>query len=121
MIVTEAILRRLCEECIIPTTRSSTESYDAFTNINEPLWQAFFRSLTADRSALSPRISADYKRTFYPRLHDLSLSTGLTDEQWIEVSKVIAEVVEDKDMFVTVSDYIGSGQEGIATGDHVVI
>lgn len=100
-----------------------TETYQ-FTG--EPSWIAFFRTMTADRTALSQRINDEYRTQFFSKfsLWDLPRSEGLDhipSSAWDEVSKGIASIIEDKDMFVTARGYLGLGHEGFQVGDTVCV
>src|SRR5436190_22534991 len=106
--VTEARLRELAAKL------TSLETYPL---TSEPSWIAFFRTLTADRTALSPRIKKEYRTKFLAafrewQLTDEGLSQNLPDIVWAEVSKGIGTIIEDKDMFLTARGYLGLGQEG---------
>ncbi|KAH6884255.1 heterokaryon incompatibility protein-domain-containing protein [Thelonectria olida] len=116
--VTESVLHELAENTI-PT---GTYSFTA-----EPAWMANFRTLTADRTALSPRIGDGYRSANFSRFSDVDLQkpnhipTGLPDSLWEEVSKAVEVIVEDKDLFVTEKGYVGLGHETCAAGDVVCI
>ncbi|KAH0553321.1 hypothetical protein GP486_006575 [Trichoglossum hirsutum] len=115
--VTGASLREMAADV------ASSETY-AFTG--EPLWKAFFRTLTGDRTALSPRIHDDYRAKFLASVHDWQFdSEGAGQEisagAWAEISKSIGAIIEDKDMFLTAKGYLGLAQEGFQTGDIVCI
>ena len=115
--VTEKRLRQMAAEVI------SLETYP-FTG--EPFWTAFFRTLTADRSALSPRINEEYRAQFLTafrdwNLNDDGMAQNLPTIAWDEVSKTIGTILEDKDMFLTTRGYLGLGHEGFRVGDVVCI
>lgn len=103
---------------------TNTENYP-FTY--EPSWMVYFRTLTADRTALSPRISDEYRREFFATFADWSVRrsadqyTNLPASLWAEVSKGIAFIIEDKEMFITKSGYLGLGHEGVQVEDVVCI
>jgi hypothetical protein len=116
--VTEARLRELAEDVI------ATETY-SFSD--EPAWIAYFRTLTADRTALSPRINDEYRLQYFAAFCDQSLYDSTEEYQclslstWEEVSKGIGSIIEDKDMFLTAQGYLGLGHEGFQVGDTVCI
>ncbi|PMD44749.1 HET-domain-containing protein [Hyaloscypha variabilis F] len=115
--VTEAILQKLAGQLV------SLENYP-FTG--EPFWIAFFRTLTADRTALSPRIREDYRAKFMItsidwKLNHEDVEQNLAAKAWAEVSKGIATIIEDKDMFLTERGYLGLGHEGFQIGDVVCV
>ena len=118
MTVTEAVLRELAADAI------STETY-RFTD--EPAWVAYFRTLTADRTVLSPRIDDKYRSQFFVRFSDLDLQdstkvpTNLPPSLWEEISEAVDTIVEDKDIFVTRKGYLGLGHEGFGVGATVCI
>jgi hypothetical protein len=92
----------------------------------EPFWTVFFRTLTADRTALSPRINEEYRAKFMNafgdwKLNDEGMGQNLPARAWAEVSKGIGAIIEDKDMFLTTRGYLGLSQEGFAIGDVVCI
>ncbi|KAF2842217.1 hypothetical protein M501DRAFT_1013572 [Patellaria atrata CBS 101060] len=88
---TVEIIQRLARDAI------SSETYPLS---GEPSWIAYFRTLTADRSALSPRIS---------------------EEAWKEIARKIGTIIEDKDIFVTEKGYLGHGHEELAEADLICI
>lgn len=115
--VTESSLQELSAH-VIPS-----ETYP-FTS--EPSWVAYFHTMTADRTALSPRINDEYRAQFFAAFGEWSLSaTGneqnLPPSVWAAVSKNIGTIIEDKDMFITTKGYLGLGHEGFLEGDVVCI
>jgi len=115
--VTETRLREMASEV------TSLETYP-FTG--EPFWIVFFRTLTADRTALSPRINEDYRAKFMNafgdwKLNDEGKGQNLPARVWAEVSKDIGAIIEDKDIFLTTQGYLGLGHEGFAIGDLLCI
>lgn len=115
--VTETTLREMTTQLV------SLETYP-FTR--EPFWKAFFRTLTADRTGLSPRINDDYRSKFFAALGDVDLNDESQGQNipavvWAEVSKNISTIIEDKDMFLTTQGYLGLSQEGFRVGDVVCI
>lgn len=114
---TEMMLREIAAQLFLPETYPFT---------GEPVWKALFRTLTADRTALSPRINEDYRSKFFATLSDVNLNDenwgqNLPAVVWAEISKNIGPIIEDKDMFLTTRGYLGLGQEGFQTGDMVCI
>jgi hypothetical protein len=114
--VTEAILQGLAGQLV------SLENYP-FTR--EPFWTAFFRTLTADRTALLLRIREDYRVKFMItsigwKLNHEEVEQSLPIKAWAEVSKGIATIIEDNDIFLTERGYLGLGHEGLI-GDVVCI
>jgi hypothetical protein len=116
--VTQAVLSKLAEDAI------STSTYP---HTGEPAWMAYFRTLTADRTALSPRISERYRSDYFAQFSDVdwqhpsSIPTNLPDSFWEEISKAVETIVEDKDLFVTEKGFIGLGHETCAVSDVVCI
>jgi hypothetical protein len=116
--ITESILRDLAGKTI------GSEHYP-FND--EPSWISYFRTLTADRSALSPRIDDEYRSQYLTIFHGWTLNDAqgedhvLAPAAWAEVSKSIGTIIEDKDMFMTAQGYIGLGHEGFRTGDIVCV
>jgi len=115
--VTETRLQEIVAELI------SLETYP-FTG--EPFWIAFFRALTADRTALSPRINEKFKAKHFTVFRDWKLDHEVVGQSlpaivWAEVSKDISTIIDDKDMFLTAQGYMGLGQEGFRMGDIVCI
>jgi hypothetical protein len=113
----ETGLRKLSSEL------SSSEIYP-FTN--EPLWIALFRTSTANRTALSPRIHHEYRAKFFSTFgywdtNNEKLIQTLPDTAWDEVSKGLGAIIEDKDVFLTQTGYVGLSQEGFEVGDLVCI
>jgi len=107
-VVTEALLQELAAQLV------SLENY-SFTG--EPCWIAFFRTLSADHTALSARIKEEYRAKFLVAFTDWKLNHGemeqsLPAEAWTEVSKAIATIIEDKDMLLTERGYLGLSHEG---------
>ena len=114
---TETNLREIVGQLLLSATYSFTD---------EPSWKAFFRTLTADRTALSPRINDGYRSKFFAALSDVNLNhenwgENLPAVVWAEISKNIGPIIEDKDMFLTSQGYLGLGQEGFRSGDIVCI
>ena len=117
LFVNTTILRKLSADITSQATYPFT---------GEPFWAAFFRTLTADRTALSPRIHAEYRAKFLSLFNDFELNDSgvphnLPEQAWAEISKGIGAIIEDKDMFVTTSGRLGLSQEGFAIGDVVCV
>jgi hypothetical protein len=115
--VTETRLQEMAAEV------TSSETYP-FTS--EPFWRAFFRTLTADRTALSPRVGEEYRAKFLTafrdwKLNDEGVGQNLPAIAWAEISKTIGTIIEYKDMFLTAQGYLGHSQEGFRIGDVVCI
>jgi hypothetical protein len=116
--VTEPVLDELASDAIPTPTYPYT---------GEPAWMAYFRTLTADRTALSPRIADGYRSDNFGTFSGFDLRnpshipSGLPDSFWEEISKAVETIVEDKDLFVTGRGYIGLGHEGCAAGDVVCV
>ena len=94
----------------------------------EPLWEAFFHTLTADRSALSSRVSEDYRSKYFsafrnwnPDLPPNERLENLPTAAWAEISRTLGAIIEDKAMLVTERGYLGLGQEGSQAGDVICI
>jgi hypothetical protein len=115
--VTEPMLRKLAAT-ILPSYK--------YPFTGEPSWEAIFRTFTADRTALSPRINDEYKARYFSTLTRLKLGSNEPDQNileadWIQVSRFILPIVEGKDMFVTEQGYIGLAEEGFQVDDLVCI
>jgi hypothetical protein len=94
----------------------------------EPLWEAFFHTLTADRSTLSSRVSEDYRSKYFsvfqnwsPNLSPNERLEHLPAAAWAEISRILGAIVEDKVMLVTERGYLGLGQEGSKAGEVICI
>jgi hypothetical protein len=102
-------------------------SADKYKFSEESSWVAFFRTVSADRTALSPRINDAYRSQFFQALGDWashkSRSTlqDLPEFAWAALSKEVGTIIEDKEIFVTEQGYLGIAHEGIAKGDTVCI
>jgi hypothetical protein len=82
--VTEITLREMAAE---------VTSLEAYPFTGEPFWIAFFRTLTADRTALSPRIKEEYRSKFLAvfgdwKLIQEGLDQNLPARAWAESQKV---------------------------------
>ncbi|KAH8587428.1 heterokaryon incompatibility protein-domain-containing protein [Bisporella sp. PMI_857] len=116
--VTQETLQDLSSEAIV------SEKY-GFTA--EPAWIAYLRTLTADRTALSPRICDNYRSQFFSEFSGVSLHTLETSPSdlpfsvWEKISKDVGTIIEDKAMFLTSQGYLGLGQEGFRAGDIVCL
>ena len=116
--VTEDRLKELAADAI------GSETYP-FTC--EPSWVAYFRTLTADRTALSPRINDEYRNLYFSTLGSLGLFDSTNKDEssqpsiWEAISESIRTIIEDKDMFVTTRGYLGLGHEGSVAGDVVCV
>jgi hypothetical protein len=112
--VTETSIREMAAEIA---------SLGTYPLTGEPFWIAFFRTLTTDRTAFSPRIDEDYRAKFLSSFIDWKLteSQKLPTEAWAKVSKTIGQIIEYKDMFLTTQGYLGLSQEGFQVGDAVCI
>ena len=118
-VITEVKLREMATE---------TTSQVIYPFNGELSWKAFFHTLTADRSALSIRIREDYRAKFFSTFRDwnpshshLERMDDLPATAWIEISKTLGAIIEDKVMFVTEKGYLGLGQDGSQVGDIVCI
>jgi hypothetical protein len=115
--VTETRLREMA---------AGVTSLDTYPFTSEPFWRAFFRTLTADRTALSPRISEEYRAKFLTAFRDWKLNDEGAGQSpparaWAEISNTIGAIIEYKDMFLTAQGYLGLSQEGFRIGDVVCI
>ncbi|KAL9613338.1 MAG: hypothetical protein Q9167_002099 [Letrouitia subvulpina] len=109
--INETKLRELAAEVLVG---------EIYPFTGEPSWIAYFRTLTADRTALSPRVSDEYRSQFFTGFSDWSLKDNEhypSPSTWTEVSKDIGNIIEDKDMFLTDQGYLGLGHEGLQRGD----
>jgi hypothetical protein len=100
--------------------------FGTYPYTGESYCKAFLRTLTADRTALSPRVSNEYRAKFFGTFSDWKIaydepSCDLPDVVWDEISKSIWSIIEDKMMFVTAKGYLGMGREVVETGDLVCI
>ncbi|ORY11140.1 heterokaryon incompatibility protein-domain-containing protein [Clohesyomyces aquaticus] len=103
----------------LTATVSASKTY-SFTG--EPSWVAYFRTLTADRTTLSPRIDEKYLSQHWRGSHHSSGDfSDLSSSDWAVVSKEIGTIIEDKDIFLTTKGYLGLGHEGFMKGDVVCI
>lgn len=98
--------------------------YGKYAQTYESPWLATFRTLTADRSALSPRVSDAYKAAFFSAFSSQGVSDcdeksarELPDKAWEEISGILWSIICDKVMFVTAKGYIGLGYDGIREND----
>ncbi|KAL8748196.1 MAG: hypothetical protein Q9190_000015 [Brigantiaea leucoxantha] len=115
LFIDETKLRKLAAEIT---------AHETYRFTGEPSWIACFRSLTADRTALSPRVSDEYRSRFLTSFSDWSLNEHerhLSPLAWMEVSKVLNGIIEDKDMFLTDEGYLGLGPQGLHKDDVVCI
>ena len=116
--VTETSLRELAQDVIASGT---------YPFSGEPSWKAYFRTLTADRTALSPRIDDEYRSQYFTAFRGLSFYNSTSEDQnlpppaWAKISEYIRTIIEDKDMFLTDKGYLGLGHEGFQVGDVVFI
>ncbi|KAG7284472.1 hypothetical protein NEMBOFW57_010846 [Staphylotrichum longicolle] len=116
--VTQAVLSKLAADALPSPT---------YPHTGEPAWMAYFRALTADRTALSPRIGERYRSDNFAHFSDFDLRdpsaipSDLPDELWEGISRDVETIVEDKDLFVTERGYIGLGHENCAAGDVVCV
>jgi hypothetical protein len=114
--VNETNLRKLAADAI---------ASDTYPFSGEPSWLAYFRTMTGDCTALSPRISDQYRSQYVVMFNEWVLhhSTGkeLPVSVWEDISKDISAILEDKSMFVTTQGYLGMGHEGVLEGDLVCI
>ncbi|PVH68642.1 HET-domain-containing protein [Cadophora sp. DSE1049] len=115
------------DETILQDLAKSVIAANTYAFSGEPSWAAYFRTLTADRTALSPRIDETYWFQYFASfsdwgLHHLSSEVGdLPASAWELVSKDIGTIIEDKNMFLTTQGYLGLGHEGFDVGDTVCI
>ncbi len=117
--ITELTVREMAKETTLQKTYPFT---------GESLWKAFFHTLTADRSALSSRVSEDYRSKYFsafrnwnPNLPPNERLENLPTAAWAEISRTLGAIVEDKVMLVTERGYLGLGQEGSRAGDVICI
>ena len=113
-------------ETILQDMAVKVTSLETYPFTGEPFWIAFFRTLTADRTALSPRIKEEYRAKYLAAFSDWKLNYEELDQNlparaWAEVSKSIGAIIGDKDMFLTIGGYLGLGHEGFQIGDIVCI
>jgi hypothetical protein len=115
------------DETILRDLATSVIAANTYAFSGEPPWAAYFRTLTADRTALSPRIDQTYWSQYFASFSDWGLhhSSGevgdLPASAWELVSKDIGTIIEDKNMFLTTHGYLGLGHEGFDAGDIVCI
>lgn len=129
--LTEAMLRSLALDIFAPAASASPDTISTYAPTGEPAWTACFRTLTADRTALSPRISDNYRTVYFAAFaafdgqqsgdDDGIVPANLPGAMWDEISNQVETIVEDKDLFVTDRGYLGLGHEGCTPGDTVCI
>jgi hypothetical protein len=117
--ITESKIREMAKETTLQETYPFT---------GESLWKVFFHTLTADRSALSSRVSEDYRSKYFsafrnwnPDLPPNERLENLPTAAWAEISRTLGAIIEDKAMLVTERGYLGLGQEGSQVGDVICI
>lgn len=115
------------DETILRDLTTKVIASDAYPFSGEPSWIAYFRTMTADRTALSPRIDQTYWSQYFASFsgwglhHSSGEVSDLPLSAWELVSKDIGTIIEDKNMFLTSRRYLGLGHEGIDVGDVVCI
>lgn len=91
----------------------------------EPSWVALFRTITADRSALSDRINGSYRMTFLNHLSSRASSTpwGEFQEQLDrpEFADSVRSTINRKVLFTMDRNYLGLTEQGCCIGDTVCI
>jgi hypothetical protein len=116
-IVTKATIKQLVD---------AVGAQETYPYTGESYCKAFLRTLTADRTVLSPRVSDEYRMKFFGRSSDWKIaydeqSCDLPDLVWDEISDCVWSIIEDKMMFVTAKGYLGMGREVVAIGDWLCI
>jgi hypothetical protein len=108
------------------TRQAGLEGHYPFTG--EPFWKVIFHVLTADRSAISSRVSEDYRQRYFAEFSqcnsDLLPNERLEDlpaAACAEISKTLDAIIEDKVLFIMKEGYVGLGQEGFEVTDVVGI
>ncbi|KAL9104257.1 MAG: hypothetical protein Q9187_008924, partial [Circinaria calcarea] len=92
----------------------------------ETAWKAFFRTMTADRTALSPRIDETYRAKYLAtfgnwNLDDDELGYSFPATAWTGVLESISTMINNMHMFLTEQGYLGIGHRGFQVGDVVCI
>jgi hypothetical protein len=114
-------------ETTLRKTSATLTTVEAYPFTGEAFWKVFFRTMTADRTALSARIDDEYRAKFLTRFSNWKLGDGhspnqqLPSDLWAEISSSVNTIVEDKEMFLTEQGYLGLGQEGVREGDIVCV
>ncbi|CAN8105507.1 unnamed protein product [Discula destructiva] len=99
-----------------------TETYDA---TGEDSWMALFRTLTADRTPLSSRISDDYRNKNFSHISvtvpraDGNGTTQISEAAWAKVSSLLDSIVDGKVFYITRNGYFGFTEELCQEDDHV--
>lgn len=98
-------------------------SSDDYTQSGEPSWVALFRTITADRSALSERINHSYRATFLhgPSLDENVAHSAIPEEQYdrSDISESVKGIIDGKVLFVTDRCLLGLTEQGCCVGDVV--
>jgi hypothetical protein len=99
---------------------------ETYPYTGESYCKAFLRTITADRTVLSPRVSNDYRMKFFSSSSEWKIaydeqSCDLPDLVWEEISNTIWSIIEDKMMFITAKGYLGMGREVMEIGDWLCV
>ena len=99
---------------------------DVYGHTGEAFPNAALRTVTADRTGLSARVADSYRCKYLTaysnwRLESDSSITDLPEGAWKELSNSVAQILDDKDLFITSNGYMGVARSGFATGDLVCV
>lgn len=96
-----------------------------YSQSHEQAWVALFRTITADRSAISDRINGSYRVTFLNRLslRESSTPLGRLQEQCDrpEFADSVRSIINRKVLFITDQNFLGLAEQGCRIGDTVCI
>ena len=115
--LSEPLLRSVCERLALR---------DVYAMTDEPIWLSLFRTITADRSALSPRINNDYRmKNFSHLVSDDLLESKMnrvpSDTALKRVSSSLPEIVEGKVLFLSEGGFLGFTEDGCRPGDDICV
>ena len=82
----------------------------------EPSWVALFRTLTADRSPVSPRINQSYRSKNFSIFKTLD-----DDDTWKRISASLGSIVVGKVLQISEKGYLGYSEDGCCVGDIICV
>ncbi|RDW58773.1 hypothetical protein BP6252_13249 [Coleophoma cylindrospora] len=99
---------------------------DQYAPSNEPLWLALFRTLTADRSAISPRINNTYRMKNFSQIvtgaSDGKAAADLErDALWGKLSCSLDSIIEGKVLLITKGGFLAFTEDGCKIGDLICV
>ncbi|KAI1078369.1 heterokaryon incompatibility protein-domain-containing protein [Whalleya microplaca] len=97
-----------------------------YLNTSEPTWMALFRTLTADRTALSPRINDTYRSKYFSNLKSQNRTLDDDDSPilksaWDQLAAWPESSFNGKVLFLTNDGFLGLTEDGCQVGDIVCI